>query len=202
MAYRPPRLDLISLCVYWGEVRKKFIILYLTIFTPRMKSMRWIQQLVQFYRLLMTFCSPSMEFLYYVKNWYFHIFLLSSWTSYKLTSALHSRQYCVKRYTALRTANKTSPNNHVVHSLAQKLQKKTRQIPRRPIRSRKKLSLKVVRQSWCQRQAQCTLTFLHISASQMVVQRSLWPAQLTQYRHVQGAGTKWRNYENEPCFLS
>ena len=30
MAYRSPRLDLISFCVYWGEVREKFIILYFT----------------------------------------------------------------------------------------------------------------------------------------------------------------------------
>ena len=32
MAYHPLRLDRISFCVYWGEVREKLIILCLTIF--------------------------------------------------------------------------------------------------------------------------------------------------------------------------
>ena len=68
-------------------MREKFIILYLTIFhsTNEIHELDIVAVLV-----LSAASSPSMEFLYYVKNWHFHIFLLSSWTSCKLTSALHS----------------------------------------------------------------------------------------------------------------
>ena len=57
MAYSSPRLDLISFCVYWGEVREKFII-----YTLQCNCLRH-EYYHEIHELLLAFSSPSMEFL-------------------------------------------------------------------------------------------------------------------------------------------
>ena len=72
MAYRPPRLDLISLYVYWGEVREKFIILYLTIFhtTNEIHELDIVAVLVLSAATNLLFTQHGI--FNYVKNWFFH----------------------------------------------------------------------------------------------------------------------------------